>query len=197
MLSAELPCSCTLPAWGWAGSAPAGSTDGCGPSRARGCPEPAAPHQFLAPGITVFFSNHVPLQAGGESHEHPPSWALGMGHCHRAQLTHGQHWIPDPGQGCSELSWLPWQTWHSPLEGFGWLPGDQARHRAVFADCDVLKPQAVYAPVLSSPMCCPSWLSLLIVMSSSPKLCVLLSPPAPRAVPLGSAAGAKRSTGSR
>lgn len=147
----------------------------CGTSRAQGRPDLlllTAPF----PGLAA---------CGGESHEHPSSWVLGMGHpavvtshCHRARLPRGQRCIPDPGQThlCSELSWLPWQTRHPPLEGFGWLPGDQA--------C--------------------TGLALLTVMSSSPKLCVLvwncqelLSPPAPRAVPLGAAAGAKRSAGSR
>lgn len=58
-----------------AGSAPAGSSDGCGASRAQGGAQTLL---LLAtsPGLAVFFSSHV----GGESHEHPPSWAQGMGH---------------------------------------------------------------------------------------------------------------------
>lgn len=80
--------------------------DGAGPapagwvrhSRAQGGPRPFC-------SSPVLFSSHVLLHEGGDSHEHPSSWALGMGHpamvtshCHRAQLPCGQRCIPDPGQ---------------------------------------------------------------------------------------------------
>lgn len=104
MVSPLLPCSCTLLVMELA-LLLLGARVGAAFLCSERCPDPSAPHQFPSPGLTVFFSSRVLLREGGESHKHPSSWALGMGHLvvvtshlHRTQLTSGQRCIPDPGQ---------------------------------------------------------------------------------------------------
>lgn len=126
MVSPVLPCSCALLVMELA-LLLLGALVGAAFPRSEGCPDPPAPHQFPSPGLTVFFSSHVPLREGGESHEHPSSWALGRSHLavvtshhHRAQLNHGQRCIPDPGQTHLVLRALlaPMADMASSLRGF-------------------------------------------------------------------------------